>query len=416
MMRENGRIAFTVILILSAVTGIRVPAALTGSPRGGSDPTPQGVKLLWMSSTVGGVREVLITSGGEYVTAGGKGFVKRMEAGTGKETWSIERPLQVDSMAEAGDGSIVLAGLEQARLWAIKGDGSICWELSTEGPVLALDLTGRGDKAVFGTFFGTLYFAYPMRREVEAIHRREGAAVIRAALSADGDTAAIGYSDDAVEGFKWGDPEPIWHVRVEGHPKVLAFSPERDRLILGTDNGRLYALDPRNGETLWVFEAADAISCVEFLEEDSMAVGSHDGYVYLINLEDGSNPWRYKVEGAVKSMAYIRNGSILCIGGTDRRFRALDLDAGMELGSVKAGYWVTSISASENGIAAFGAGKTLYTVRITVEGGGEHPSPGGGELSQPRKNLVYGASIILPALGAAGYLLVKHRRDKKRVV
>ncbi|MEM2123548.1 MAG: hypothetical protein QXE79_07935 [Candidatus Bathyarchaeia archaeon] len=158
------RIVFTLIL-LPLLTGGFIPAAFTGSSRE-EESTPQAVQLLWMNHTVGGVRKALLTREGEYVTAGGKGFVARLEAHTGRRIWIIERPFQVDSMDESDDGSIILAGLEQARLWAIKGDGSIIWENSTEGPVLALDLTPRGDKAVLGTFFGTLYFAYPMDRRV----------------------------------------------------------------------------------------------------------------------------------------------------------------------------------------------------------------------------------------------------------
>ncbi|MGC8962314.1 MAG: WD40 repeat domain-containing protein, partial [Candidatus Bathyarchaeia archaeon] len=149
----------------------------------------------------------------------------------------------------------------------------------------------------------------------------------------------------------------------------------------------------------------------------SMAIGSHDGYVYLINLKDGSRPWSYKIEGAVKSMAYIRNGSILCIGGTDKRFRALDMDTGKELGSIKAGHWVTSISASENGLAVFGAGNTLSTVKIIIEGGEgpAHPKDSGGS-TRLMESLVYVASMALPALGAAAYLLARRRRDGGRVV
>jgi WD40 repeat protein len=402
------------LIILSAAMGIQIPpAAFTGPSQGGPDPTLQAVRLLWTNRTVGGVRTTLLTIGGEYVTAGGKGFVARLEADTGRRIWSIERPFQVDSMDEAGDGSIVAVGLEQARLWTVKGDGSIYWELPTEGPVLALDLTLTGDRIVLGTFFGTLYFAYPMDRRVEAAYRREGTAVIEAALSGDGSTAAVGYSDDMLEGFKWGVPDPMWRLGVKGHPSVLAYSPRGDRLVLGTSLGALYILNPWSGEILWSFNASDAVSCIAFLEDGSrIAVGSHDGYVYLIDVEEGSSSRIYRIEGSVKSIAYIESGSILCIGGTDRRFRALKMGTGEELGSIKAGYWVTSISASENGLAAFGAGNSLYAAEITVKEE-ERPLPpsiGGGS---PGKLLLYGVWAAPPALGAAIILLfMRHRRGR----
>jgi WD40 repeat protein len=140
-----------------------------------------------------------------------------------------------------------------------------------------------------------------------------------------------------------------------------------------------------------------------------MAVGSHDGYVYLIDVEEGSSSRIYRIEGSVKSIAYIESGSILCIGGTDRRFRALKMGTGEELGSIKAGYWVTSISASENGLAAFGAGNSLYAAEITVKEE-ERPLPpsiGGGS---PGKLLLYSVWAAPPALGAAIILLFMRRR------
>ncbi|MEM2123547.1 MAG: hypothetical protein QXE79_07930 [Candidatus Bathyarchaeia archaeon] len=238
-------------------------------------------------------------------------------------------------------------------------------------------------------------------------------AVIEAALSGDGSTAAVGYSDDVLEGYRWGIPEPIWHITITGHPNVLAYSPRGDRLILGTSIGALYVLDPYTGETLSTFKADNAISCIAFLDDYSkMAVGSNDGCVYIIDLEDGSSSCMYRIEGAVKSIAYIRNGSILCVGGADRRFRALNMDTGNELGSIKAGYWVTSISSSEYGLIVFGAGNSLYMVRIAVgEGEEEHPSPMD-HSGSPRGILIYGVIMVLLILAAATYLFMKRRRGR----
>lgn len=413
MMDKAEGITVTLLLLLLIIMG-GFPEVLASS-HGESTSTMRGIKLLWVSRTIGGVRAVLITRNGEIAIAGGKGFLVGLDADTGRKIWSIERPYQVDSMAMAEDGSLVIVGLEQARLWAIKGDGSIFWRLPTEGPVLALDLTPEGDRAVFGTFFGTLYFANPINQKVETIYRREGAAVIRVALSDDGLIATIGYSDDLLEGFRWSLPEPIWRIRAIGHLKVLAYSPMGDKVFLGSSAGILYALDPLNGKILWSFKANDSISCIAFLDDGSlMAVGSHDGYVYLIDANDGSKLWTYKIDGAVKSIAYIKNGSILCLGGTDRRFRALNMSTGELLGSIKAGYWVTSISSSENGIIAFGAGKAIYAVKIAIE------DEDGDEYASHRKegkplqeSLLYGVLIGAPILGVALYLVKKHRRRRR---
>lgn len=408
-MADKMRSTTIILLLLSILTGGLIPIVFIGSSYGESTSTPQSVRLLWTNHTVGGIRAVLLTKDGEVVTAGGKGFLIRLEAITGREIWSIEKPYQVDSMAMAEDGSILVVGLEQARLWAIKGDGAICWKLPTEGPVLALDLTPKGDRAVFGTFFGTLYFADPIGREVKAIYRREGVAAIKTALSDDGAIAVVGYSDDLLEGFKWGLPEPIWHIQIMGHLKVLAYSPMGDKVFLGLSTGNLHALDPLNGEILWTFKANDSITCITFPDDGSnIAVGSHDGYVYLIDADDGSKLWAYKIDGAVKSITYIRNGSILCLGGTDRKFRALNISTKRSLGTVKAGYWVTSISSSENGIVAFGAGKAIYAVKIAAEESEYTSSEERGEYV-PR-GILYGVLISIPILGAAFYLVMMHRR------
>ncbi len=326
----------------------------------------QSISLLWIYNTLGGVRAVFLTEDGRYATAGGLGFITRLDAETGREVWNLEKPYQVDCMASTDDGSLTVVGLEQARLLTIGGDGSVQWKLTTEGPVLSLALTSGGSKAVFGTFFGTLYFAYPLSREVSSLHRRKGSTILGVVMSDDGTKVAAGYSDDSVVAFKWDTPEPLWHIKIEGHAKALKYSPDGDTLLVGSSSGLLYALNTGNGVSLWTFKANGSISSITFVEGSSrVAVGSHDGSVYLICMDDGSKLDAYESEGAVRSIAYIENGSILYLGGTDRRFRALNMSTSEELGSVKAGFLVKSISPSGDGSkVVFGAGKAVYCVGL----------------------------------------------------
>jgi outer membrane protein assembly factor BamB len=383
------------------------------------DSALQEFSILWRYGAVGGVRTVCIDAEGRYITAGGKGFITYLDTETGESIWSFEKSYQVNTLLAKDDGSLIIAGVEQARLFVLKEDGSVHWNPKTKGPVLALAMTKSGRDVVFGTFFGSLYFADPMSKEVFSVYQREGSAVIQLAISDVSSMVAAGYSDDSIEAFQWEVSDPLWHMDIEGHAMTMEYSPEGDMLLVGSNKGILYALDPEKGTVLWKFQTNATISALAFIEDASkVAVGSHDNHVYLLNLSDGSQVWTFQSEGAIKSLEYMKRSMILGVGSNDRELRLLNITSGTELASVEAGSWITTISSSnDESIIAFGAGKVVHCAKIRYnEEKLQEISMNTSEREQGRSfvNPMIAVAIVI-VVGVGGYVLLKRYKLSRRI-
>jgi outer membrane protein assembly factor BamB len=60
------------------------------------------------------------------------------------------------------------------------------------------------------------------------------------------------------------------------------------------DTHTLFALDARNGKTLWTFSAGGRIDSPPTIHEDLCLFGAHDGWVYCVNTKDGELAWRFR--------------------------------------------------------------------------------------------------------------------------
>lgn len=370
--------------------------------------TKLGPHQIWTYKTVEGVRGTFITEDGRFVTIGGIGFVTRLDAETGQAIWTLEKPYQINTMDSTTDGSYTIVGLEQTSIWIIGEEGSIDWRIISEGPVISTSITTNGEKAIFGTFLGTLYFINPIHQQLSSLYRR-GDAVIEVAISNDGTLAAAGFSDDSLEVFIWGIPEPLWHKGIDGHPKTILFSTDNDLILVGSSLGFLYAFNFDDGTLQWTFQANASINSIAFTDDGSrIAAGSNDEYVYLLEKTNGSILWAYKTDGMVKSVVSPKIGSILLIGGSDKKIRILDLTTGHELGNMTTRSWINHIASSKDASTiALGAGKTVYGATLTIE-----TTTTSTEITKEfdnnndQINIGY-IIIIIVAIGLMSYLIIK---------
>ncbi|MGQ4891474.1 MAG: FG-GAP-like repeat-containing protein [Candidatus Njordarchaeia archaeon] len=76
-------------------------------------------------------------------------------------------------------------------------------------------------------------------------------------------------------------------------------------VVVGSDDGNLYALNGENGSLLWVFKTGGAIRsspAIGDLNSDGrpeIVFGSYDGNLYALNGENGSLLWNFSVPGYV---------------------------------------------------------------------------------------------------------------------
>jgi outer membrane protein assembly factor BamB len=58
------------------------------------------------------------------------------------------------------------------------------------------------------------------------------------------------------------------------------------RVYVGSNDGRLYVLDLRDGKKLWEFEAGGALSASPAIAAGRLVIGSQDGQVFAFGSRD----------------------------------------------------------------------------------------------------------------------------------
>lgn len=104
--------------------------------------------------------------------------------------------------------------------------------------------------------------------------------------------------------FLWGyAPQPVqsgtvWQSKVGGlvqSPPALAHG----LVIVGTENGKVVALDARSGGERWRFTAGDAVRAPIAVVNQVVFAGSVNGNLYALDAETGKEIWRFTTGGGI---------------------------------------------------------------------------------------------------------------------
>ncbi len=115
------------------------------------------------------------------------------------------------------------------------------------------------------------------------------------------------------------------------------------RLYVGTHDGKLLALDPVDGHTLWEFKAGDAILAAPAIAGGKVVFGSYDHFVYALDAVTGRQLWKRDTQGAVVSTPAIADDKVV-VG--NRCYDLLGLDLGTGDVAWKRYIWMSWVESS----------------------------------------------------------------------
>jgi len=98
-------------------------------------------------------------------------------------------------------------------------------------------------------------------------------------------------------------------------------------VVYANTAGTVYALDAKNGNTLWSYKTDGKIFSTPAVGKGIVVVGSSDNNIYALDLKSGQKRWSYKCGKSVLGSPAIMSG-IVYIGASDNCFRALNLRTG----------------------------------------------------------------------------------------
>ena len=159
--------------------------------------------------------------------------------------------------------------------------------------------------------------------------------------------------------------ELVWTFKTDVRNVGFVSSPAiADGVVyVGSEDGRLYALDAATGQEKWSFKTDGEVYSSPAVAGGMVYVGSGDERLYALDARTGQEKWTFQTDDGVYSSPAVAGGMIY-IGSFDGRLYALDARTGQEKWSFKTGSQVLSSPAVAGGVVYFvDTEGYLYAVR-----------------------------------------------------
>jgi outer membrane protein assembly factor BamB len=132
-----------------------------------------------------------------------------------------------------------------------------------------------------------------------------------------------GSPDNAAVEVGNGPSEGVLRWRFETGNQVLS-SPSyyEGGMLIGSDDGSLYCLDPLTGDLNWKFRTKGEVQATALIDDGRAYFGSFDRNFYCVDLPEGSaqprRAWSFQCEGQIISSAHSIGGDLVfgCLNGT----------------------------------------------------------------------------------------------------
>ena len=137
----------------------------------------------------------------------------------------------------------------------------------------------------------------------------------------------------------------IWEFNTDDilSPPII----DKKNLIFGTNVGRIYCLNPKNGKQQWTIKMDDKIFISPLFDENFYFAAGDS--CYAISLKDGLIKWNYTTKGPIRSEPILSDGSIF-FGSSDNYIYALNSETGVEKWRYETGWQIDATPSIFNDI------------------------------------------------------------------
>ena len=261
------------------------------------------------------------TDGHDLVAVWASGEVAILDVATGQPRVASQFASAFPLLAEPAvfDGKAVF-GSDDGRVRELNlATGAVAWEFVTGATVRAKP-ERAGDLLLIGSDDGALY----------GLQEATGLALWRAACGGKigaqaalcgASSAVVGTADNGIIGVTWG-PVPLpagtqgvgvvkqWRVRTEA-PALAPAAAARGGEVgaVGTDEGRLYLLDPATGNARGMLEMNGLVRCRPVVLADRVLAADCSGRVVAAGL-DGKPLWARRVAGPITTGLVVQGDTV----------------------------------------------------------------------------------------------------------
>ena len=119
-----------------------------------------------------------------------------------------------------------------------------------------------------------------------------------------------------------------------------ALDPASNVVVVGSEDGNLYAFDAKTGEPRegFPFRADDKIWSTPVIKDGVVYFGSHDKHVYAVSLADGTLKWKFLTGGAVAGRPLLFRDMVIA-GSFDKKLYAINIKGGNKIWEYQGENW-----------------------------------------------------------------------------
>jgi outer membrane protein assembly factor BamB len=182
-------------------------------------------------------------------------------------------------------------------------------------------------------------------------------------------------------------------------------------VVFGADNGKLYAIDASTGKEAWSFQTGDWVRAAPAIVGDKVIFGSWDYCVYALSLAEGKQLWRFATNHKIHVAPVVYKDRVFT-SSADWITYALNLETGkLDWYQVMGLSWGAAIYRDVLAMVRMGRSSSTRYIR---------PETGAPAMKARRAGYAWGATIGTPAFsgdwmfasGARGTCSVNLRKEK----
>ena len=147
---------------------------------------------------------------------------------------------------------------------------------------------------------------------------------------------------------------------------------EKGLIYIGSDSGKVHALDLNSGLEIWSFATGGQVEATPCVVSGTVFVGSSDKFFYALDSNTGELKWKYQTEdkilgGANWVLNPEGNGHWILFGSYDGSLYCVDAETGQAIWKHKTEYYINGTPAiTQGGEVVFGGCDSyIYILRLS---------------------------------------------------
>ena len=144
------------------------------------------------------------------------------------------------------------------------------------------------------------------------------------------------------------------------------------RAFIGSDDGKIHALNFASGQEEWTFNAGSAVQAPPLLSGNALYVGTVEGIFYALDAGDGRLLWKFTTEGKILASANTVPGQDgpprILVGSYDFKLYCLDATNGKPVWTYETGNYINGSCAVADGQTVFGGCDAMLHVLSLADG------------------------------------------------